>query len=158
MNVLGNAHVWIDLDQYALGGVDVDLKQTGLVERRIEERQEALVGDIGTSLCNIAAHLGKYTLVVIAVEKSVLVTSVLVVSTCSSGRTAAGGTGGNLVGLQTCLFEYDDESRSVFLLRSGFGHLWNLGYERRIDPGSLCAIGFGRGGSRRRRCTSGVHV
>ena len=32
----------VDLDENSFGGVDVDLETTGFVERRVEEREEAL--------------------------------------------------------------------------------------------------------------------
>jgi hypothetical protein len=37
-----DSDVRVDLDEDALGGVDVDLESASFVERRVEERQEAL--------------------------------------------------------------------------------------------------------------------
>lgn len=76
-----NPNVRVDLDQDALGGVDVDLKQPRLVERRVEQRQEALVSDVRTSFGDVAAHLCEYALVIIAVEQSVLVPAIFVPAT-----------------------------------------------------------------------------
>ena len=38
----GNTDMGVDLDEDALGGVDVHLEEASLVERRVEEGQEAL--------------------------------------------------------------------------------------------------------------------
>ena len=37
-----NPHMRVDLDENTLCGVDVDLQQARLVERRVEQRQQAL--------------------------------------------------------------------------------------------------------------------
>lgn len=65
-------HTGVDLDKNALGGVNVDLQETGLVEGRVKQRKETLVGDIGASVGNVTARLCQDTLVVVAVEQRVL--------------------------------------------------------------------------------------
>lgn len=62
-----NAHVRVDFDENTTGGVDVDLEETGFVERRVEEGEEALVGDVRTCFGDVAAHFGEHALVIIAV-------------------------------------------------------------------------------------------
>ena len=37
-----DAHMRVDLDEHALGGVDVDLEKTGLIERRVKKSEETL--------------------------------------------------------------------------------------------------------------------
>jgi hypothetical protein len=36
----------VDFDEHVFSGVDVDLKSTGLVKRRVEKCQEALGGSV----------------------------------------------------------------------------------------------------------------
>lgn len=62
----------IDFDEDALGGMDVNLQFTRLVDRRVEQGQQALVRYIWASIANVAVHLAHYTDVLIAVEKRVL--------------------------------------------------------------------------------------
>jgi chitinase len=38
----GDADSWVDFDEYAFGGVDVDLELAGLVDGRVEESEKAL--------------------------------------------------------------------------------------------------------------------
>jgi hypothetical protein len=48
-----NAHSWADPDEYVLGSVDVDLKPARLVDRRVEEGEEALE-------CHVSCILPRY--------------------------------------------------------------------------------------------------
>lgn len=50
------AHSWADLDENALGSVNVDLEFAGFVDGRVEESEEALMRDIWTSFTDIATH------------------------------------------------------------------------------------------------------
>jgi hypothetical protein len=96
----GNADSWADPDEDVFGGVDVDLKPAGFVDRRVEEGEEALgchvsravavvvavaailrvrapcthlMGNVRPRLTNVAAHLPHDANVVVAVEEVVLV-------------------------------------------------------------------------------------
>lgn len=79
---------------------------------------------------------------IIAIEQSVFVPTIFVVT--SSPTTATGsGTGGNFVGFKTGLFQNDDKTRSVFFLGCCFGYFGNLRYERGVNAGTLGGVGFG---------------
>lgn len=43
-----DADARVDLDEDALGRLDVDLQQAGLVQRRVEEREKALISSVET--------------------------------------------------------------------------------------------------------------
>lgn len=68
-----NTHGRRNLDEHALGGVDVDLESAGLVDRRIQQGQETLVGDVGTRIRDVAVHLAHDSNVLVAVEQRVFV-------------------------------------------------------------------------------------
>lgn len=44
-----NSDARVDFDEYPLGGLNVDLQQSGLVQRRVEERQQTLQTDQSVS-------------------------------------------------------------------------------------------------------------
>ena len=48
----------VDLDEDALGGVDVDLEQPGLVEGRVEQREQALRRAIALSPALVSLPTG----------------------------------------------------------------------------------------------------
>lgn len=62
----------VNLDENALGSVNVHLKKASLVQGRVEQRKETLVSNIRTRVGNVTAGLGQDTLVVVTVQKSVL--------------------------------------------------------------------------------------
>ena len=84
----GNAHMRVDLDEDAAGGVYVYLQQPGFVERRVEQSEETLQGRSASSsssshttglmrnvrprVRNIAPGLCENALVVVAIQKCVL--------------------------------------------------------------------------------------
>lgn len=49
-----DAHSWADLDEDTLGGGDVDLEETSLVDWRIEEGEKALEGRVLASVYRVA--------------------------------------------------------------------------------------------------------
>lgn len=85
----------VDLDEDALGGVDVDLEEAGLVEGRVEEGEETLVGNVWTRVGNVPSSLGENTLVVVTVEQSILC--------LLSRRVLAARSRRNAVRLEACL-------------------------------------------------------
>lgn len=68
-----DTHSRRDLDEHALGGVDVNLESAGLVDGRIQQGQETLVGDIRTRIRDVAVHLAHDSNVLVAVEQRVFV-------------------------------------------------------------------------------------
>lgn len=101
----GNADRGRDLDEDALGGVDVDLQAAGLVDGRVEQSQEALVCDIGTSVRDVAVHLAHDTNVLVAVEQRVLVILHAI-------PAAVRG----LIRLQAGVREHDDQALGVLVI------------------------------------------
>lgn len=69
----GDSDGGVDFDENTSSGVDIHLQLPRFVERRVEERKEALVSDVGSSVGNIPAHLGEDTLVIVAVEQTVFI-------------------------------------------------------------------------------------
>ena len=61
----------VDLDQHALGGMDVNLQKTGFIQRRIQKCEKTLMCDVWSSVGNISACLCEDTLVIVTVQKSV---------------------------------------------------------------------------------------
>lgn len=63
-----DTNLWIDLDQYTLRCMDVDLQQSSLVKRGVQQRQETLMCNIWTGFRNVPPHSSQNSLMVIAVE------------------------------------------------------------------------------------------
>jgi hypothetical protein len=135
-----NAHGRAHPDEDILGGLDVDLKLTRLVDWRVEEGQKTLdfkvssssmlaadstylVGDVGASLADIATHLAHDTDVVVAVQQVVLVLP----SSWATARTMR-----SFVCLEGSIAQDDNQSLSVLvvdwngdmLLCDKLGELW----------------------------------
>lgn len=106
-----NAHCRRNLDEHALGGVDVDLKPASLVDGRIQQSQETLVGDIGTRIRDVAVHLAHDSNVLITVEQRVFVILHAVAATVRG-----------LVRLETGVGEDDNQALGV-LVAGGDGHM-----------------------------------
>jgi len=100
-----NTHRRADLDQDALDGLDVDLELSGLVDRRIEQGEEALVGDIRTRLADVTIHLAHDPNVFIAVEERILL---FTAATAAMRRT---------VRFQAGVRQYDDEAFGAPVVR-----------------------------------------
>jgi hypothetical protein len=56
-------HARVDLDQDPLGGLYVDLQQSGLVQRRVQEGQQALWASNEEGKCIIGSRSARVTLV-----------------------------------------------------------------------------------------------
>jgi len=67
----GDADTGMDLDQDAGDGLDVHLQSAGSVHRRIQQREQTLVRDIGPGGGDILAQFGQERLVVIAIKQDV---------------------------------------------------------------------------------------
>lgn len=65
-------HAGVDLDEDALGRVDVDLEEARLVQRAVEEGEETLVRNVGPRVGNVAPVARQDALVVVAVQERVL--------------------------------------------------------------------------------------
>jgi hypothetical protein len=109
-------------DQDTFGGVDVDLKLSSLVDRGVEEGKETLqivsiitmlnrnvtnlMGDIWSSVADVAIHLAHDSNVLVTVQERVFL---LALSAWSATTVAS------LVCLETGIGEDDDQSLSVFV-------------------------------------------
>ena len=78
----------------------VHLEQAGLVQGRVEQREEALVRNVWPRVGNVAARLGEDALVVVAVEQRVLGVFRAGPAARSRGRLGRG----ELVRFEACLF------------------------------------------------------
>jgi len=67
----GNSDMWVHLYECTLCGVYVNLQQSRLVQRRVKERQEALMSDIRPGIGDIASRLCEDALMVVAIEQRV---------------------------------------------------------------------------------------
>lgn len=107
-----DSHGRADLDQDALGGVDEDLQFAGLVDGRVEESEKTLMGDVGSGVTNVAAHLAHDSDVFIAVEERIFLFF-------AAWLSAAVGCS---VGLETGIGQDDNQSSGVLVAR-GDGHV-----------------------------------
>lgn len=107
------------------------------------------MGNVRTGLGNVSSHLGEDTLVVVAVEERILVASIL--GTTAVSRAAASRARRDLVRLETCLLEDNNQTWRVLLLCGSLGDLGHLGDQVRVDSSTLgcargcCGTGTGHG-------------
>ena len=85
--------------------MDVDLQAAGLVDGRVEQGEETLVGDIGACVGDVAVHLAHDSDVLVAVEERVLVILHAIAATVCG-----------LVGLETGVGEDDNEALGVLVV------------------------------------------
>lgn len=93
--------MWVHLNQHALHGVDINLQPARLVQRRVEQGQEALMGDVRPGVRDVTTRLGEDALMVVAVEQRVFRLALAPVARVP-GLT-------DLVRLKARLFEYDEK-------------------------------------------------
>lgn len=63
------ACLWIDLNKHIVLGADEHLQQAGAIQRRVEQHQQALVGDVGAAGARVSLIFAHDARVVIAVEQ-----------------------------------------------------------------------------------------
>ena len=85
--------------------MDVDLQAAGLVDGRVEQGEETLVGDIGACVGDVAVHLAHDSDVLVAVEERVLVILHAIAATVCG-----------LVGLEAGVGEDDDQALGVLVV------------------------------------------
>ena len=122
----------INLNEDATCGVDIHLKKTRLIERRVKQSKKTLravlsppiyssrkapphethlMCNVRSSIGDIAPRLGKDALVVIAIKKCVF---------CLAGRLCAWApTSTNTIRLETCVLQNDDQATAVCALNWG---------------------------------------
>lgn len=128
----GDSDAGIDLYQHAPGSVYVDLQLSGLVDGRVQQRQETLVGYVGPGLGDVTAHLPQQALVVVTVQQRKLV--------------AAGAASVHLVGLQACLRQHHHQTLGGFVAGTDRGGLHGhegRGRGRVLGLGILLGVGHG---------------
>jgi hypothetical protein len=129
-----DAHGRRDLDEDALCGVDVDLQSAGLVDGRVEQGQEALVGDVGARVRDVAVHFAHDSDVLVAVEERVLVIFHAIAATVRG-----------FVGLEAGVGEDDDQALGVLVVGCDGDvllgdELWEGGWWERLGL-SACSSG-----------------
>lgn len=101
-----DADGWADLNKDTLGSVDVDLELAGLVDRRIEEGKETLMGYIRSGIADVTIHLAHDANMLIRIQQAIFLLAL-------AAWPVAAEAG--LVSLETCIREDDDQSLRVFI-------------------------------------------
>lgn len=97
---------WAHLDEDSFGGVDVDLKLSCLVDRRVKEGKKTLVGNIRPSITDVAIHLAHDANMFITIEQRVLLLPL--------GTRSVASIGG-FVGFEASIGENNNQSFSIFV-------------------------------------------
>ena len=97
-----DSYVGVHLDQRALYSMNINLQPARLVQRRVEQGQEALMGDVWPGVRDVATRFCEDALMVVAVKQRVFCLTLAAVARVP-GLT-------NLVRLQARLFKYDKKS------------------------------------------------
>ncbi len=62
--------IYFDQDTY--GSTDEDLQEAGLVEWRVEKRQQTLMSYVGSGVCDVSSRFCKNPLMIVAVQEGIL--------------------------------------------------------------------------------------